>query len=90
MDALVLWDASSDPEGDLVGYNVWRGYADPFGIPYYVAFVTVGPTTLQYQFTGLDDFKDHHFAISSFDEVPNESALSTDITKRVSHRLTLR
>jgi hypothetical protein len=90
MDATVHWDASADPDGDLVGYNVYHGYLDPFGVVYWIEFFTVLAPTLQKSFTGLDDFKTHYFAVSAFDEVPNESQLSSVVSKRVPHRFRLK
>ena len=87
MTALVQWDAS--PESDTAGYIVWHGIA---GVgEYYESFTVAAPTT-QRSFTNLDDFKTHHFAVQSFDNanVPNISGLSADVTKRVSHRFTMK
>lgn len=86
MDALVQWDPAADPEGDLVGYNVGHGYVPN---EYFEWFTVFAPTT-QKSFTGLDDFKTHHFAVTSFDEVPNESDVSNDASKRVPHRFTMK
>lgn len=86
MDALVQWGAAANPEGDLVGYNVWHGYE----AQEYFEFFTVLAPTLQKSFTGLDDFKTHHFAVTSFDEVPNESDRSSNVSKRVPHRFTMK
>jgi hypothetical protein len=88
MDALVQWEAVGD--ADLVGYNVYHGYEDVGGTPTFFEFFTVLAPTTQYQFTGLDDFKKHFFAVTAFDEVPNESTLSVTVSKRVPHRFTLK
>ena len=93
MDALVQWDPASDPEGDLVGYNVFHAYGDPANpaIPGdYFEFFTVAAPGLSKSFTGLDDFRTHHFNVTSFDEVPNESALGIPASKRVQHRFTMK
>lgn len=90
MDALVGWNPNTEP--DLVGYNVWHGYEDVNGNPALFEFVTVLHPTTQYQFTGLDDFKLHFFAVTAFDNAvpPNESGLSAIVSKRVSHHFTMK
>lgn len=86
MDALVQWDPGVPSSPDLVGYTVGHGYRPGE----YDDFVTVLAPTQQYQFTGLDDFREHHFSVASFDTVPNQSAFGTNVSKRVAHRLTLK
>jgi hypothetical protein len=91
MDALVQWDSPGD--SDLVGYNVWHGYgvgSNPAVLDFYFEFFTVLAPTLQKSFTGLDDFKTHHFTVTAFDEVPNEGALSTNVSTRIPHRFTMK
>jgi hypothetical protein len=93
MDATVQWTANTEP--DLAGYNVWHGYgqgSNPALLDAYFEFFTVLAPATQYTFSGLDDFKTHHFAVTAFDNAvpPNESGQSIDVQKRVSHRFTLR
>lgn len=85
MDALVSWIAS--PEPNVTSYNVWRGYSSGNFFP---TPVIVNAPTTQYQFTDLDDFKKHYFAVSAVNSVPLESALSAEVSKRLTHRLTLK
>jgi len=86
MNALVEWDAS--PESDTAGYIVWHGYAPG---QYVESFTVAAPTVLR-NFTGLDDFKRHYFAVQSFDSqgVPNISGLSAEVSKRITHRFTMK
>lgn len=86
MNALVAW--TPNVESDLAGYEVGHGYA----AGEYFEFVTVLVPAAQHQFTGLDDFKEHHFAVRAFDnKTPaNVSALSVDVSKRLQHRFTMK
>lgn len=83
MDATVLWDANND---DTTGYEVHHGYSAG---DYFESFTVVHPTA-QKAFTGLDDFKEHHFAVKAFDAALNITNFSANVSKRVAHRFTMK
>ncbi|UCC92923.1 MAG: right-handed parallel beta-helix repeat-containing protein [Thermoplasmata archaeon] len=72
------WDAV--PDEDLVGYHV---YINDTGVgpsgPWIKATPTNGVSSNLYQVTGLTSETTYFFAVSAFDEVPNESPHSPTI-----------
>ena len=83
MDALVTWIPNTD---DTVTYEVFHGYAPS---EYFESALVTHPTA-QKSYTGLDDFKAHHFAVRAKDAANNVSAPSPNVTKRQPHRLTMK
>ncbi len=71
------WDANT--EADLSGYHVYQGsvYSGPFH-----RIHTITGTTTHYTVLGLAEESTYYFAVTAFDEVPNESLYSNVITAK--------
>ena len=85
MNALVSWNPA--PEPNVTEYHVFHGHAPDT----YVGTVAVVPVpTTQSSWTGLDDYKTHYFAVTAYNSALLESLKSAEVSKRLTHRLTLK
>jgi hypothetical protein len=82
MDALVSWNVPSD--SSVTEHRIYRGIESG---NYFAVQVVPMPTT-QYQFTQLDDYKRHYFAVTAYNGL--ESDQSTEVSKRMTHRFNIR
>jgi len=70
------WRVSESANSDIAGYNIYRRSADEgLGI---IATVPVGQ--LFYNDTNLPEGKIYFYSVSAFDEVPNESPKSAEVS----------